>query len=326
MVRQNEQTEIAKQYLLGTLPEKEAAQLEDRYFVDDELFEEIEVEEDKLIDAYLLDQLSDSDREQFEDSMLYSERLQERVALGKLLLANASTQTAVRVNPDPTWWSKLRAFFATPVALQRAFAFSIVILSLGGAVLTLQWMRLRETSQQLAYERSLREQEKQQLNNQVTDAQANARQLSDELRNQQAAIDKLNQELENAKQQLAQRLEPPGTAAVKLLTLFAGSGRGVNDGNALEISSEKTIVKLNLILDTDEEYATYRVSIMSADGRTPISRSRVRAHGPNSQRSLTIEFPSSKLRPGDYAVNVRGRTPSGAYDPVADYRFRLVKK
>jgi hypothetical protein len=229
------------------------------------------------------------------------------------------------VSPPTSWWSRLTAFFAQPIVLKTAFASGMVILLFGGAVLTFEWMRVRETSKQLAAERSLLEQENQQLDRQVTDAQSNARQLNDELRNQKAAIDKLNQELENAKQQLAQRLEPLGTPVVKLLTLFAGSGRGVNDGNELEVSSAKTIVKLNLVLDTDE-YPIYRVSIMSADGYTPISWPRVRTHGPNSQRSLSIEFPASKLRAGDYAVNVSGRTQSGSYEPVADYRFRLAKR
>jgi len=309
---------VAKKYLLGMLSDDESAQFEQRYSVDDELFEAIEVEEDELVDAYVRKVLSSSDRKRFEKSLVDSKRLRERVAFGQVLLAKASTQSQ-----KVSWWNRFINRFAFPAAVKTALASGVVIVVLGGV--SFQWMRLREQSKQLAAERSVLEQQKRRLEQQIAEVQSNAQQIKLELENRKADLEKLNQELESTKQKLAQAQQAPGAPIFATLTLFASSARSVNDGEQLVISSPNTIAKLNLILDADE-HSTYRVSIGSADGRTPILRQGLKASGPASERTVSLQFPASKLQPADYAVNVSGRTPSGSYEPLADYRFRLVKK
>ena len=76
---------IEMRYLLGKLSKGESARLEERSFVEDGVFEEIEIAEDELIDAYARGSLSSADRERFESKLLKSERVAERVEFAKLL-------------------------------------------------------------------------------------------------------------------------------------------------------------------------------------------------------------------------------------------------
>ena len=85
---------LAKQYLLGTLSDVEVDRLEERYFSDNYLFEEIGIAEDELIDAYVRERLSSPEREQFEKVLSRSPRLSERVHYGRLLRERASTRLA----------------------------------------------------------------------------------------------------------------------------------------------------------------------------------------------------------------------------------------
>jgi len=74
-----------RRYLLGGLSAGERARLEERYFKNDDLFEEMEIVEDELIDAYLRGHLSTSESRLFEENYLSSERRSHKVGLTREL-------------------------------------------------------------------------------------------------------------------------------------------------------------------------------------------------------------------------------------------------
>jgi len=75
-----------RRYLLGELCAEERARLEERYFKNDDLFEEMEMAEDELIDAYLRGHLSKSESRLFEENYLSSQRRRHKVGLARELL------------------------------------------------------------------------------------------------------------------------------------------------------------------------------------------------------------------------------------------------
>ena len=83
MSRQSNQTEI-RRYLLGSLSDEEKALLEEKYFSDDAMFEEIEIAEDELIDRYVRGELSKEDSERFTAVVAQSPRLAERVEFARV--------------------------------------------------------------------------------------------------------------------------------------------------------------------------------------------------------------------------------------------------
>src|SRR5690349_19219423 len=73
-------------YLLGQLSAGERAELEERYFADDELFNELVSLENEIIDFYVQGKLSKDQRQQFESYFLANPERREKVRFAKSLL------------------------------------------------------------------------------------------------------------------------------------------------------------------------------------------------------------------------------------------------
>jgi anti-sigma factor RsiW len=74
-----------RRYLLGSLSEEEAAELESLYFASDEVFEDLLAEEDDLVDAYVADELPPDERSRFDRLLPVSSRLRNRVETARAL-------------------------------------------------------------------------------------------------------------------------------------------------------------------------------------------------------------------------------------------------
>jgi anti-sigma factor RsiW len=68
-----------RDYLLRRLPESRRSRLEEAYFRDDTVLDQVEQAEDELVSDYVLGRLSASDRQRFEKSLLDSPYYRERV-------------------------------------------------------------------------------------------------------------------------------------------------------------------------------------------------------------------------------------------------------
>src|ERR1039457_4062854 len=77
-------------YFLDELPADERRQLEQRYFIDDRLFESVCSIEEQLIRDYLRGELPADQRRRFEARYLQSPQLRERVESARLLMQAAS--------------------------------------------------------------------------------------------------------------------------------------------------------------------------------------------------------------------------------------------
>ena len=89
-----------RRYLLGGLSVRERERLEERYFRNDELFEEIEKVEDELVDAYVRGHLPQSESRLFEENYLTSERRRHRVGVARELLEYAANaELAGKITP-----------------------------------------------------------------------------------------------------------------------------------------------------------------------------------------------------------------------------------
>lgn len=317
----------ARQYLLGVLSEDEVARLEESYFSDDALFEDIETTEDELIDAYVRGQLSDRDRELFEKNLATSRRLSERVEFGKLLKERASASLALSSSSQshaPRWSALFASLFNQHPALKAAAAASVLVVVLGIAGLMVERVRLRSEAQRVAAERSEWQRKQKDLEREITGLRSNTNQLAAELQQEKKEKDKLSHELQSTKDRLAQS-RPVNAPEIATIVLLSGLSRSPTEDPDLIVQPQQTVIKLELVLDFDE-YSTYEVSIQSADGGELVSRKGRRPHGPASQRSILMEFSSRILPAGTYVVKVSGLTSSGNYEQVSGYRFRLSKK
>ena len=311
---------IEMRYLLGKLSDAESARLEEHSFVDDRTFDEIEIAEDELIDAYVGGSLSSEDRKRFENKLLKSERVAERVEFAKLLSKSKSPQLMGYEPAKTRWWDRL---FRVSLIQNPAFRGVVVagFFLAVGIIPVLLWMQQRE-QKRLNLDRAAIEQQKQQLAQQLTEQQAKTNQLAADLQTSKNEEDRLQRELQATKEELAKTGEQ--RAATFSAFLFSNFARGPGQGAVLRVPSTASTIRLKLILESDK-YPSYQATISSPIGIV-VSKPDLKTRRSGQTRTIILEVPSQRLSPGDYAVSVDGRTPSGTYERVADYSVRVTKK
>lgn len=108
----NDQARI-REYLLGRLSDEEQEKIEERLMVDDELFEELEISKDELIEEYSAGELSQAEHEWFERNYLASPEGRQRYTFSRALgCLDQRQQRHIAPAPQPvSFFAQLRAFF-----------------------------------------------------------------------------------------------------------------------------------------------------------------------------------------------------------------------
>lgn len=319
----SDQEAIVMRYLLGKLSDSEAARLEQSYFADDSVFDEIEIAEDELIDAYVRDRLSAEDRKQFETQLLSSARIAERVEFARLL-SKSGFSLPVKEKPAP-WWTGLFDFSLAPnPAMSGAVAAGIFLILLGIPGV-LVWMQLRNESTRLGIERAAIEQQKQQLAQEMAERQSQTNQLATDLQSAKEQQGRLQQQLQELEEQLARTSPRSAASAIATMFLLPDSlSRGSGTPAELKVPTSVSTIKLELALE-DDDYNSYQVTITSPANPNVLTK-QLKSRRSGNDSILNLRFPSQIVNSGQYHIKVSGRTPSGTYEKLAGYDIRFAKK
>ncbi len=148
MVQENthNETEI-RRFLLGEMPETERSAFEQNFVADENLFEQISVAEDELIESYIRATLSPAEKTMFEREFLSTESRRRRVAFTRTMLDKLKNENEIAVakktetvDGNPSVWNSIIEFFKTP-KLAFGAAFALLILIFGG------WFLLKNPNQ-----------------------------------------------------------------------------------------------------------------------------------------------------------------------------------
>jgi hypothetical protein len=319
-------------YLLKTLSEAERTRFEESVFAEDSEFEELEIAEDELIDRYVRDDLGAADRNSFEEVLLKNRRIQERVAFAKTFLAKVDAAGTHELPQDATVAPRAATRFerAAPKSAFFGSIFrrpriawtlaAICALALLATPVWIFWLnRLYARTRQSETQIASIEQQKRDLERQVSVQQARSAQLSAEL--QAATEQKLEQEKAIEMLEKGMDARTHNVPSIALLTLFTGSFRGGNSGNELTIGPQTQQVRLIIGVGAGE-YQSYRAKIATPDAKAVYQNDSLTVHGKN-RRNLRLQFPANRLTEGDYLVRVEGVKSSGESAVVAEYSFRV---
>src|ERR1044072_2314211 len=97
-------------YLLGLMPEEEAARMEEVYLADDDLNDDLQAAERELIDRYVEGSLSKTERDRFENFFLCSPGRKERLRFARTLRAYGSKSSVKAVVPGFMLNSFIRSY------------------------------------------------------------------------------------------------------------------------------------------------------------------------------------------------------------------------
>lgn len=131
MKSNTQQYQSIREYQLGQAASEDAARLEEQLLTDDELYQELLVVEDELVDQYLAGQLADSEKESFETYFLATPERREKLRfarnLKKYVSGNKAGENSSAGNTD--FASESTAFAARALPQKRFWPWSNPVVS-----------------------------------------------------------------------------------------------------------------------------------------------------------------------------------------------------
>lgn len=131
-----------RRYLLRELDQDQQQRIEQRLLTEDDLFEELEIAEDELIDEYLNEKLSEDERERFEQNFLATPERQQKMRFSRSLNRYLRTIESQEKATSPFGWH----FWSTQNwALPAAAAIAVIVIAAG-----LFWLSRQRTPPTIA--------------------------------------------------------------------------------------------------------------------------------------------------------------------------------
>ena len=303
MTESTQDNTLIVRYILGQVSPEERAKLEERYFADSALFEQMVAAENDLIDSYVRGELSGPERFQFENRFLATPELRERVRSARAI-ADYQSGAAALISTPHTVKAITRRKLLMP-AWRFALACVALALLVWASWMTMSNVRLRHELDRLSAERANAERQQRELQRQIAD---------------------LNEQLQQIKagspaQEIA-RLGEPGRPVLSL-SLSPGIPRGHGKANVLPVSSEVSTALLLLKTGSDQ-YSSYSVFLETPEGKQILKRDGLKGVSTASGKAVPVALSSSSLTRGDYILRLFGNNLKGQTEEIAAYSFRIV--
>lgn len=313
----DELKQIAMRYLLGELSEQEQASLEERYFSDPLVFNEVLQVESDLVDAFSRGQLSTQMRERFEKSYLKHPSRRNRVEFAKALTTRIDEKEELRHRVEQktrrSWWQSLLAVGGDRPKLRFAMALVAVLIVLSGA-----WIVVKN------------------LRRQQQPALIEAKRENDERREE---VGETPQQTPKQGQDEHTAQIPPATSQpspspftkpapqIVSLALTVGTVRGSSSSatQTLFIPPETTQAQIFLNLQ-DDSYPRYRASLQKIGGPEIFTQTNIRPRTTKAGARFVFTVQAKQLTSGDYTLILSGITPQGEVDDLSKSLFRVEKK
>ena len=231
------QIEEMKRYIFYEMSEVESEALEERFFEDNEYFEDLVELENDLIDSYAVKKLSGADLVRFEKSLAHSPERREKViearALQKIIEEERPREQEIAVAAPVGFWERLAAFFNVQASAMKlaVSALLVLIVCVVGILLYRDWQKReefadderrkhqiqelqeiedREKQLKEKLERDSKEQEKNEANNSSLENSNVVLEQNSNLQNP-AEVRKQLDELQKKKEELQKKLIIPAT-------------------------------------------------------------------------------------------------------------------
>ncbi len=362
MIRDKDENKLINRYLFGELSEDELAQVEERYFADENFFARVVDAENSLVDSYVRGSFSAIECGKFEKQFLTTPLRRQKIKFAQSLnkaITEVQTNAAANaiafenkrtiVNRENSWWQSLAGFFNIQ-SPALAFGTAAVLLIIAGAGLFVVLQRgsnstdIAKQSSQMN-KRALSENDQQSnidnntLNtNEVTDTNASpqkpvntqTKQQSDgqKPRNEKQSgepVERPEKKADNENSRSEKSSPPQPQPVVATFILIPGLVRG-EDGKRTEVTIPPRANQIRLQLNLEEDlYPRYRAVLQNPDG-TEVWEIRLPQMKKKNGKSVTLLVPTKVLSKGDYNMVLKGETKEGEIENVSEYPFSIVKR
>lgn len=324
--------QLLMSYLLGAATELEQSQIETRYFRDQRFYEELLALEEELICDYVSGALTPEEGRRFEQNFLSSDRRRRKYKSIKKLMTFFADQndwqmvTTSQPAPPGLWanctrW--LNDFFRPRLSFVWSTAV-VTVLSLTALWLSVVVTELRE---------DVKAGEAQQANSQkkTTRHKAKAERQSAKQRSESKSLtemaDQLQASLDEAPALVSSTKSTPALSLLSV-TLRPSRVRGSGEAKKISIPANAGTLRLQLLLSGAEHgtYPSYTAVLKTIEGQEVARRQGISPQVAQSDKSLTLEVPASRLSDGYYAVLLTGITVSKELKPAEEFFIQIVRE
>jgi len=315
-------------YLLGNLPEEQQLQVEREFLSDDQSYERLLALENELFYDYAQNRLSPGEREQFEKRFLSSERNRKRAIIASALAHQMSQVEPVEASENniadrepQRFWQSVKLYFSAQSRAMKVSLAALGVVSLASIWLIVGIVRQRNELNQF---RALRAVQEDQLREQAQQERARAEELSLNLERKIDENAALRRELSKTQAQSRGQAQNPSVISLALApSIVRDQGAGMNK---LYIPPGARLLKLRLKLKGEEEYKSYQVMLLTAEGAERWSRDKLQTQRTGSVRSIVLTVPAGILAEGDYELILKGRASDGTLEETGDYYYLSVER
>ena len=296
---------VLVQYLLGELGEVERSKIAERYFKDDDLFDELLEVECDLLDKCARGSLNEKEHEAF---MRYLDHLpdgQQKLAVATALnqFTDEDRERAQQflneyMPADIPWWqSLLKSPSKPPAMLQSIMVASLVVMVLGVLFLFSQLRQLRNSNDQLRAQLASLEREKQLLEESARISRSDVsiermRQLEEQL--------KLEQQANEAQAQHLASLQPAMPVVVSWALTPALRATGSPDEVTLPHSAK--FVSITMPIERVAQISGARAIIQTTTGEQRREQAGLRVN--KTSKSVSLKLPASYFTETSYKLTL----------------------
>ena len=324
---------LMARYLLGDMKEEERVVIEERFFGDDEFYAQMTAIQEELIDDYLQGDLSGREREFFESHFLSSPKRRERVEFAAAL-ARVLPQAETK-RETVSWWRSAQAFIrAQNPAFVSAMSAAMLVILFG-----MIWLMLenRRMGAQLEQSRNERADISKQAQANKTDFERQKKARGQEIASLQSQRDDLNAKLQEERERvedLKRRAANESRSSSNNFIAFAlpaglvsrNSNDPGNEPHRLVIPPETDSIRLQLEMDKEENYQSYRVELRTAGSNLVWSQALLTARQMGYAKAVLLTIPARVLPLGEYEVTLRGASANGELEVIGYYYFIAIKR
>jgi hypothetical protein len=316
-------------YLLGTASELEQSQIETRYFREPHFYEQVLALEEELICDYLNEVLTAAERRRFEQYFLASPRRLRKYESTRKLMTFVTDQEKLKANNHShpslmswlaAWPERLHSFFIPKLNFVWSLAV-VAVLSLAVWMLSLQVAALRQEIDQKQDQQVATKKAKQRTKAKLDKGRAGA----DNQRNPVAEIaDQLQASLDPT------FIESDSTANltdVLSINLRPSQLRSPNQAPRISLPANVTTLRLRLTLGNAAapQITSYNAVLKTLGGQEILRRLQVSKQVVQSGKSLTLEVPAQRLKPGYYALSLTSVTINRKTQPAEEFFIQIVR-
>ncbi len=304
-------------YLLGSLPEEEAGQLDELSIADDAFALRLSAVENDLVDSYVRGELSGDNLAQFKISFLSTPKRLQKLEFAEALssfIAKTTTAAAhagpARTSPreeSSTGLFPWRLLSGRRLAFKWGFAAGTLGLLFVAGYLLVDNARLRKQMSEARGSHTAFESREQELQRQLNDQSAATAEMAKELERLSASQPNLDQ-----LKTLSALLLPPTRGAGSIPTVSVP--RGID------------LVVFFLTLEADDFHA-YRVGLKDpATNQTLWHSGDLKALSNGATRTVSISLAARLLKQQNYVIELTGLSARGTAELMASYALKVVRE